>query len=292
MAKRSKASKQTFEKPEFIPRSPEQRLHYNPKTKSVSPAKYDSVGDLPLSDTFAEFQTLREELDPNTLAEILEAVRAAELPEDPLETFKRNLPDEVCGDLREFALGYHQTELDAQYQHAINSFPFALANTVQIWAMGNNLALVDIAPEGGPELMMVSDNAQDRELIWATGFGIELIMGILGILGVPKLNNTGVSKMLRKILGNPKLSGAFAALVAGLTVNKLVDFITKLYEEGLLGELVSSALTGAGWATIAWCITMIASKFFSGGTLLAIHCGVLAAELGIKIATKPEAGTA
>ena len=47
-------------------------------------------------------------------------------------------------------------------------------------------------------------------------------------------------------------------------------------------------MIGAGWAAIAWAVALIVGKFFSGGSLLAIHAGVIVAELSIKIANRQE----
>lgn len=272
--------------PEFVRRFPQDRLRYSVKKAKPVPVSWESVEDLPLSEAFIDLERLKEELGSAAVQEIVDAVSAPYEQQDPLELFKRNLPRDDCPE-NDFAIGYIEAELRHAKAFAENSFPFALANTVQIWAMGNALAIVDIAPESGPELMAVATTDQDKKLAWSVGFGIELVLGILSILGVPKLNNTGVSKILRKILADRRLREAFNALTAGVTGAGLVAFITLLYEKGMLGDMVSEALTGASYSAILWALTLIASKFFSGGTLLAVHAGLLAVELGYKIATRP-----
>lgn len=275
-------------RPEILSIARQERLTFSTEAGGMVMKAYKSIEEIPVSEDFIDIAEFKKELGEESLSILLEALDQPPEFEDPIELFKRNLsaiPKDVPE--REFALAFYENEVRAAKIQAENSFTFALANTVQIWQIGEMLAVVK-TEKGGPELIAAAPlDSQDAKLAWSLGFGTELLLGILGILGVPKLNSTGVSKMLHKILANPELAKLFSRLTIKLTAAELIIFITLLYEKGLLGDLVKEAMTGVSFAAILILITTIAAKFFSGGTLLAIHAGILAVELGYKLSKKP-----
>lgn len=265
---------------------PRMAVRSDPSSGALTLRAYKSIEDIPLSEDFIDINDYKDALGEEGVSFLLDFVDKVQAAPDPYAVFAKNLPENIQ-ELAPGAVEMFKIELNSSSAQAMNSHTYAFANTVQIWPMADFVAVVNVANKTPQLIMAAPKNTQNAKLVWAVGFGIELLLGVLSILGVPKLSNSKVAEFLQKILSNPAMKEAFNRLTAGVTGAAVGAFITKLYEEGLLGALMEEALIGAGWATIAYMLTLIAAKFFSGGTLLAVHSAIIATELGIKIARKP-----
>lgn len=258
---------------------------------------------LAISPAYKTVDEVRSSFSKAALEDMLSAFSGAtQLPgfeselQQVAKNFTKNIPLSVAEKLKGMPLfeeaqrAMLQDHARLGYAEALDSSVFRNAAQLQLGYAGTTYFLANYTADG-PNVLLAQQDAtgQDKVIIWTLGFMGELMVGILSLMGIKVKGGNKVTKVIEKLWDNINVRELLKKILAGLSAAGLLAFLKMLYDEGLLGEVLLELADVSFWGILSLLAALALNLVPGAGQVrLLAGLGLLAIELGVKLANKPE----
>ena len=281
----------------------------------------DEIIHLPLSPHYMELDEFRPLVDAQLISAIERLAETfsesrEEMEQEALDTVLARLPSGVSVDAVQ---NVFRAQAAALRRETESQPVFVQMNHLTLLRSGESLLLLHMVPFGLPQVLMAShpvrkgpkqappnkeegdnpatpqdeakakqDKYQNDMIVWTAAFVGELVLGLLGVIGVKLANANKLNKVIKTILESNKLRKLLNNIISGLSAGAVIAFLKGLYDEGVLGDILKELADLSGWG-IAILLVNLALILVPGGQWkILASIGLLVADLLLKVAKIPE----
>ena len=166
--------------------------------------------------------------------------------------------------------------------------PIMKGHRVVIETVGDEKHLIHYYPGGKETLVTGAKTPSHEELLWDIRFLVTLIIGLFNIFfSVGTGASKGITKIVRRMLKDPKTYVLVTTFIEAPTVNHLYSIVTGMYSNGWLKQLMWVLFDSLSFWAILRMVGKIASGAAVGWIIFAVSMGALVVQLIRLLGEKP-----